>query len=121
MPFQVTVQRLPDHVRYDVGGPASLKNYFDLIELAASNVRSHGDRRALVDLRGVAGRLVFTDQLFIGEVVAEKLSQMDKVATLVLEDPRSYYSPKVASRKGVSVMSFDDEAAALAWLLEAAA
>jgi len=118
MPFTITVRRLPAYTRYDVSGPASLKNYFDLIDMAAKETLVHGDRLAMVDLRKVVGRLVFTDQIFIGDVVGQKLLHLDRLASLVPDAPESYNSPKVAVRKGLNLQSFSDEQEAIDWLLE---
>jgi hypothetical protein len=118
MPFTVTPRRAPQYIRFDVAGPASLKNYFDLIDAAARETLAHGDRLAMVDLRGVVGRLSFTDQFFIGDVVGQKLTHLARLASLVPDDPESYNSPKVAVRKGVNLLSFANEAEAIAWLLE---
>ena len=121
MPFTVNIERSPRYVRFNVSGPASLKNYFDLIDSAMKETVMHDDRRAIVDLRGVAGRLVLSDQIFIGEVVAQKLLHLDRMATLVAKEPESYNSPKVANRKGMNLQTFEDEDAAIQWLLEARA
>ena len=118
MPFLVTVERTPHFVRFNVKGPASLKNYFDLIDGAAKEMTANDDRLAMVDLRAVIGRLSFTDQFFIGEIVGEKLVHIRKLASLVADDPDSYNSEKVANRKGVNLRSFDDEERAVAWLRE---
>ena len=118
MPFTITVTRLPQYVGFEVSGPASLKNYFDLIDGAARETLAHGDKLALVDLRGVAGRLSFTDQFFIGDVVGQKLPHLERLALLVPGDPSSYNSEKVAVRKGVNLRSFDSEDAAVAWLFD---
>jgi hypothetical protein len=118
MPFTIAVRRLPAYTRYDVSGSASLKNYFDLIEQAATETVAGKVKRAMVDLRGVIGRLNFTDQFFIGDVVGQKLPHIERLATLVADDPSSYNSPKVATRKGVNLCTFDDEDKAIAWLLD---
>ena len=120
MPFTITAERRPAHVRFHVSGPASLKNYFDLIDYAAKETQVGGDKRALVDLRGVVGRLSFTDQFFIGDVVSQKLTHLHRIATVVPEDPATYNSEKVANRKGINLRSFDSEELAVAWLLEKA-
>ena len=117
MPFNVTIDRSPQFVRFRVAGPASLENYFELIEQAASDTQAAGDTLGLVDLRGVEGRLKFTDQYFIGELVGAKLKHLRKLATLVSSDPTSYNSETVANRSGVNSRTFDDEAKALAWLM----
>jgi hypothetical protein len=116
MPFTITVERMPGYVRFNVSGPASLKNYFDLIDYAAKETSAAGDRSAMVDLRGVVGRLSFTDQFFIGDVVSQKLTHLHRLATVVPDDPTTYNSEKVANRKGINLRSFDSEENAIAWL-----
>jgi hypothetical protein len=118
MPFTIQFARGPQYVRYTVSGPASLDNYCSLIEGAARDTRAGGDRRALVDLRGVTGRLNFTDQYYIGERVVEKLANLERLATLVPDDPASYNSEKVATRHGYALRGFRSESEALAWLSE---
>jgi hypothetical protein len=118
MPFIVTHERSPNYVRFNVSGPASLKNYFDLIDEAAKLTAEQAHKAVLCDLRQVIGRLGFTDQFFIGDVVAQKLQHVEKLATLVASDPASYNSPKVASRLGLNIRTFDSEAEAIAWLQE---
>ena len=117
MPFVVSIKRLPQYARFNVGGQASQKNYFDLIELAAGETLKHGDTLALVDLRKVLGRLRFTDQFFIGELVAKTLPHLKRLAALVAGDPRSYNSGTVARRQGVELHTFASEPEAIAWLL----
>jgi hypothetical protein len=116
MPFIVEVERTPHYVRFNVTGSASLKNYFDLIEAAASDTAANRDKLLMVDLRQVVGRLSFTDQFFIGEIVAAKLKHIHKLASLVAADPSSYNSQKVANRRGVNLRSFDSEQQAIGWL-----
>jgi len=118
MPFIIDFQRLPAYLRYEVAGPPSLKNYFDLIEACEKETLSRGDRCVLVVLRGVTGRLPFTDQFFIGDVVGEKLAHLHKLAAVVRDDPSSYNSAKVAVRKGLNLRAFADEAQAVEWLTE---
>jgi hypothetical protein len=118
MSFAITVQRRPHFVRYEVKGPASLKNYSDLIDEAARQTATDRDRRAMVDLRGVLGRLHFTDQFFIGELVVRKLQHLDRLATVVPDDPATYTSEKVAARHGFQLRGFVSEEEAQAWLSE---
>jgi hypothetical protein len=117
MPFVVTVERLPQYVRFGVTGPASLKNYFDLIEQAARETLPRGDKLVLVDLRGVVGRLHVSDQQFIGNTVVEKLAHLQRVAAIVAAEPDTYDSPKVAQGQGFGLRSFAAAADAEAWLL----
>jgi hypothetical protein len=117
MPFNVHFERLPGFARYQVAGVATLAAYSELIEQAARETIAAGDRHALVDLRGVVGRLAFSDQFFIGELVVRKLQHLRKVATVVPEDPATYNSEKVASRRGFSLRGFLREEDAREWLL----
>jgi hypothetical protein len=118
MPFTVTVERLPRYARFNVSGPASLKNYFDLIAEASRRTAAPRVGKVLVDLRQVVGRLAFTDQVFIGDVVSQKLSHLDRMAVVVPGDLSTYNNEKVAQRRGVSLRNFNDEEAAIAWLLD---
>lgn len=118
MAFAIDIQRTARFVRYRVSGPASLESYFELIEQAAGETVLNGDTLALVDLRGVIGRLKFTDQYFIGELVGQKMGHLVKLASLVGSDPTSYNSDTVVKRSGLNQCSFDDGEKALAWLLQ---
>ena len=118
MPFTIVRDSSPGFTRYDVAGPPSVKNYFDLIEETARETLASHEKLVLVDLRGVTGRLSFTDQFFIGELVGEKLAHIRKVAVVVPDDPDTYNSPKVAQRKGVNMQTFRSEEEAVAWLTE---
>ncbi|NPC56305.1 hypothetical protein [Caenimonas soli] len=64
------------------------------------------------------GRLSFTDQFFIGSVIAQKLAHLRKVSVVVAGDPTSYHSETVARREGVSLRNFNSEGDALTWLLQ---
>jgi hypothetical protein len=118
MPFIISVEHNPLYTRFQVAGPASLKNYFDLIEEAERQSTERGIVSILVDLRQVAGRLIFTDQFFIGDVVSQKLSRVAKMAVVVPGDPTSYNSETVAKRRGAQLRNFSSEDSALAWLLD---
>lgn len=118
MPFTVTVDVQTRYVRYQVSGPASLKNYFDLIEEAARQTLAEGQKLALVDMRGVIGRLHLSDQVFIGEMVVRKLDHLRKLATVVPDSPDTYHSEKVAKRHGFQLQGFAGDVEAIAWLLD---
>jgi hypothetical protein len=118
MPFSVTVERTRDCVRFDVAGAPSIKNYFDLIEVVVKKTLERGDKFVLVDLRRVTGRLSFTDQFFIGDVVGQKLAHLARLATLVADDPDSHTSSKVATRKGLNFRTFAGEEEAIGWLTQ---
>jgi hypothetical protein len=117
MPFTIFFERLPGFARYQVAGPASLQEYSDLIDRAARETLASGDLHLLVDLRGVAGRLSFSDQFFIGELLVRKLQHLRKLANIVPDEPSTYNSEKVAARRGFALRGFLLEEDARAWLL----
>jgi hypothetical protein len=117
MPFTITLERQPRYVRFTVTGPASLKNYFDLIEQAERETKVGGDTLAMADLRGVAGRLHMSDQVFIGEMVVEKLGHLRRLASVVPDDPATYGSEQAAAGKGFALRTFASAAEAEHWLL----
>ena len=118
MPFEVTVTRLPEYVRYEAAGPTSLKNFVDLLSLAGAETELYEDLKVLFDLRGVEGRLTRAEQLLVGEVVAIKLPLSFKVASLVPVGEITRNSERAALSKGVTVRIFDSESEALSWLLD---
>jgi hypothetical protein len=118
MPFNIVFERLPQYVRYEASGPASLQNYADLIDRAARETLAARDRLVMVDLRGVIGRLAFSDQFFIGELVVRQLQHVARLATVVPDEPASYNSQKVANRHEFSMRGFRSEDEARSWLLE---
>jgi hypothetical protein len=118
MPFNIVFERLPQYVRYQASGLASLKNYSDLIDQTARETLAARDRLVMVDLRGVIGRLAFSDQFFIGELVVRKLQHLQRLATVVPDEPDSYNSQKVANRHDFSLRGFRAEHEARTWLLE---
>jgi hypothetical protein len=118
MTFSIHFERSNRFARVEVSGPASLKNHIDLIERAARDTMQHRDMRVLADLRGVIGRLGFTDQFFLGDVMSQQLAHLERLAVIVRDDPSTYIGPRVATRKGLSLVAFQDEAQAVAWLME---
>lgn len=118
MPFNVTVTRSPEYVRYVVAGPTSLKHFVDLLSFAGAETEQFEDVKILLDLRGVVGRLTVAEQFLLGEVVALKLPLLFKLASLVPVGEITRNSERVAVSKGVTVRVFDSEPEALCWLLE---
>jgi hypothetical protein len=118
MPFEITVIRSAQYVRYDAAGPTSLKNFVDLISFAGAETEHYEDLKVLFDLRGVEGRLTSAEQLLVGEVVAIKLPLAFKVASLVPVGEITRNTERVAVSKGVTTRVFDSESEALLWLLD---
>lgn len=118
MPFDVTVRRRPDYVRYNAAGPTSLKSFAELIVLMAAETGRYEDDRVLLDLRKVKGRLTTSEQQLIGEMAAARLPLLFKLASIVPVGEITRNSERAATGKGLQVRVFDSEPGALAWLLE---
>lgn len=73
-------------------------------------------KRVLVDLRGVAESLKFTDEFTIGEMVASLSVDLEMIASLVPAGRRTGTSEKVAKARHAPLRVFEDEAQAIAWL-----
>ena len=117
MPFSVSVLQVPAHVRYHVTGPASLDRFRELTQRIAADTAPNA-LLVLVDLRGVDGKLSFTEQLMLGELAATRLSHLGKLASVVRPEELTHNSEKVAVRAGMRLRSFSSETEALAWLAE---
>jgi hypothetical protein len=118
MPFEVTVERNQQYVRYNVAGVTSLKRFAGLVMLIATDVDHHEGDRVMVDLRKVGGRLTTSEQQLLGELVATQLAMIFKLASIVPEGEISRNSERSAINAGLLVRVFDSEHAAFSWLLE---
>jgi hypothetical protein len=116
--FLVSLKTLPGYVRCDVRGQASLKSFTSLLEGAAKATEAVRGARVLLDLRGVSGRLSFTEQFLLGELVAEKLPHLGRVASLVPPDDIPRNAERVATRSGLLISVFTSEPEAISWLTE---
>jgi hypothetical protein len=84
----------------------------------AADIEQYEDDRVLLDLRGVEGRLTTIEQQRIGQMVAAELPLLFKLASVVPSGEITRNSEHAAAKLGLEVKVFDDEAAALFWLLE---
>ena len=117
MPFDVTVKRHPEYVRFTAAGPTSLKNFAELLVKMAADIDRFEHDCALLDLRMVEGRLTTSEQQLVGEMAAVKLPLLFKLASVVPVGEITRNSERAAASKGLQVRVFDSEPAALDWLL----
>ena len=118
MDFDVAIDRKTRYVRVAVSGSPSIGQLLSLIHLLGVESETWDQTAALVDLRGV--RTLFTegDQFRIGEEAACSLNHLDRIASVVPADRITRISQRAARRTGTNVCVFDDEAQAVAWLLD---
>lgn len=117
MPFDVTVERCSEYVRYNAAGRTSFKRFAGLVMLMAADIEQYEDDRVLLDLRQVEGRLSTEEQQTVGEIAATKLPLLFKLASIVPEGEITRNSERTALSKGLQMRVFDSEPGALSWLL----
>ena len=116
MTLHVTTQRFIDYVQVDVSGPATMKGYVELVQQMEQETMSWADAKVMVDLRKVEGRLDAAEQVFLGELVAQYLRHLEKVASVVRAEDLTGNSEAAAQMLGMRLRVFTDPAQAAAWL-----
>lgn len=116
MAFTTQLSRLPGYVRVQVSGPASIREFVELISTIGQETVYWSDRRVVVDLRQVEGELTPTEQIFLGELVAQNLAHIERMASIVPPARLTRNSERAAQERGSQLRVFDDENDALAWI-----
>ena len=116
MGFQVDISRFIDYVQLTVSGPAEMKSFVELVQSIEEESMTWADRKVLVDLRNVEGRLDPTEQVFLGELVAHQLPHLEKVASVVPVDQITRNSEGAAQTLGMQLRVFTSREEAVAWL-----
>lgn len=118
MTFDLAIDKEERVVRVTVTGDPTVGQLLSLLHLLGVDSESWEQDRALVDLRGVRTDFTREEQFRFGEDAAASLSHMKRIASLVPAGRITRVSEKAARRNGANVCVFDDEAAAIAWLLQ---
>jgi hypothetical protein len=116
MPFTTELTRFPGYVRLQVAGPSSIREFVELVSTIGKETVYWSDRRVVVDLRQVEGALDPTEQVFLGELVAQDLAHIERLASIVPPERLTRNSERAAQELGSQLRVFDDEAEALAWI-----
>ena len=116
MGFRVKITRFIDFVQLAVAGPAEMRSFVELVHDIEEESLTWADRRVLVDLREVEGRLDATEQVFLGEMVAQRLPHLERVASVVPADQITRKSEAAAQTLGMQLRVFSSREEAVAWL-----
>jgi hypothetical protein len=116
MTFHTTTTRFMDFVQMVVVGPATISGFVELVHRVEDESKTWADRRVLVDLRGVEGRLDAAEQVFLGEMVAQHLPHLERVASVVPEDQITRNSENAAQTMGMQLRVFSSREEATDWL-----
>ena len=115
--FDLAIRREARFIRVAITGLPSIGQLLSLIHLLGVESETWEQDRVLVDLRSVQTVFSREEQFRIGEEAALSLSHMERIASVVPTDRITRVSQKAARRNGVNVCVFDEEEAAVAWLL----
>jgi hypothetical protein len=118
MALEPQIQRLAEFTLCKVVGPASMDDFAALIVAMGEATRKAGDKRVLVDLLGVEGEMKFTDHFQIGQMVAQHMRHLDRLASVVPEEKITRTSEKVAVKQGMQLRVFTSMNEAIRWLGE---
>lgn len=121
MAFEIRIQQQAGVLVAECSGAGSFAALCGAAALVGSTTSRSGERRAVLDLLAVDIDLSFTDHLQLGSFVAEQLQHLERVASVVPARYRTGTSEKAAQKGGLSLHTFTDRAAALAWVLEGGA
>ncbi|MDB5874359.1 MAG: hypothetical protein JWQ07_3801 [Ramlibacter sp.] len=116
MAFHVSTTRFTQYVQLVVSGPASIKSFVELVETVGEETVLWSDRRVLVDLREVEGELTPTEQIFLGEFVAQNLPHLERMASLVPAERITRNSESAAQELGMRLRVFTAKDDAVNWL-----
>jgi hypothetical protein len=116
MAFTTRITRHPGYVEVQVAGPTSIRDFVELVSTVGQETVFWSDRKVLVDLRQVEGELTPTEQIFLGELVAQDLSHIQRMASVVPPRQLTRNSEMAAQQLGSQLRVFDNEAEAIAWI-----
>lgn len=117
MDFDVAIDPDAHYIRVTVTGTPELGQLLSTIHLLGVESETWPQDRVLVDLRGVATPFSEPEQFRIGQEAAASMAHLSRIASLVPPERVTRVSERAARRNGVNVRVFDDERAAVAWLL----
>lgn len=115
MTFKTDITRPPGLVQVHVGGPTSIRDFVELVSAVGEETVYWSDRRVVIDLRDVVGTLTTDEQIFLGELVAQNLSHLERLASIVPPAQVTRNSERAAQELGTQLRVFDNEAEAVAW------
>jgi hypothetical protein len=116
MAFDVRYEYSDACVIARVQGEATIDEFLAMLQEIGADSVTWQASAVLVDLRSVAARYSFTEQLRIGEAVARNLRHLRRSAALVLPERITRVGEKAANHMGATVRVFGSESEALQWL-----
>jgi hypothetical protein len=118
--FKITVRDEGEFLRVTLIGPGSLPNLFAALQRIIAETKSRDIWRVLVDATGVPPPLGTSEKYDLGLETARVADPRMKSAVVARSENVDHFFETVARNRGVSVMVFLQENAAISWLLDRA-
>jgi hypothetical protein len=115
--FESNCRHTPSYVRLALRGRPRLADITAIVRQSADESPSWLSRSLLIDLRGVQTRLGHGEQFLLGEEMGRSLAHLQMVAVLAGKGRGSPTGQRAAHFHGARLRIFDEEQAALDWLL----
>ncbi|MBC7604473.1 MAG: hypothetical protein H7255_17655 [Ramlibacter sp.] len=110
------IARGSEHLEVAISGYVALPEFLELIRRVGVITREHGDRRILFDMLLLEGDMHVAGQMQLGQQVADCLSHLSHVCSVVRADKITRASESVARSKGAHMKVFDSKDAAIGWM-----
>jgi hypothetical protein len=118
--FKITVRDEGEFLRVTLIGPGSLPNLLAALQRIIAETKSRDIWRVLVDATGVPPPLGTSEKYDLGLETARVADPRMKSAVVARSENVDHFFETVARNRGVSVMVFLQENAAISWLLDRA-
>jgi hypothetical protein len=118
--FKIAVRDVGEFLRVTIIGPASLPNLFAALQRIIAETKSRDIWRVLVDATGIPPPLGTSEKFDLGLETARVTDPRMKTAVVARSENVDHFFETVARNRGVSVMVFLEENAAVNWLLDSA-
>ena len=105
------------YLRAQINGSPSLEEFLALLRQIGGDSAGWSRKLVLLDLQAVGKVYTFTEQFALGVEVANCMTHLQKLASVVPPDRITRVSEKAAIHSGANVRVFTSEAAAMQWLL----
>ena len=106
------------YLMVDAAGPATMADLCAYMDFVAALAYRTNRARAVMNLLQVDIGLSFTEHLQLGAHAAERLKQLERVASVVPARYRSGTSEKAAQKSGLHLRTFTTLDEGVAWLAE---
>jgi len=116
--FEITVVADGEFLRVTLLGPASLSNLFAALQRIMAETKSRDIWRVLVDATGIPPPLGTSEKYDLGLETARVADPRLKTAVVARSENVDHFFETVARNRGVSIMVFLQENAAVRWLLD---